>query len=601
MAQTINLLGEWSSVPGVNLPKAGGGTAYFADPTITTATEGDVAQGKTFLKADGSIGTGTNTGGGGGTISLQAKTKSYTPTETAQSDAVTADSGYDGLSQVTVNVGAISTTYVGSGITRRSSSDLSASGATVSVPAGYYASAASKAVASGSATTPATTITANPSVSIDSDGLITATASAAKSVTPTVSAGYVSSGTGGTITVTGTGTLQLTKRTSSDLTVSGATVTAPAGYYPAAAQKSIPTGSATTPQTTITANPTISVDPDTGEVTAAVSASQSITPTVSAGYISAGSAGTVNVSGSATEQLAVLDETDITATITDRSGQFSLRTNAVTVPQGWSSGIMLTPAFAEMVIGAMNGMGIDANGDVTVNFSPQTAGMAYTSKNYQLTGNMSVQAGTTITPSTSQQVAIAADTYATGAVLVDPIPSQYIVPTGSQTITANGTVDVTALAEVIVNVAGSGGLEYETGTWTPDSDIARGAVSFANTHTEAPALILLADTTGTSDTTTNTGMVYAYVDPEKLWGNGFPYSSSAFRYVVNYYTYRGNSTTSLSSSALICSHTSSETNNAANLYPRYWATETGFQPYTNSTSRYWRSGRTYSWIAIWKP
>ena len=103
------------------------------------------------------------------------------------------------------------------------------------------------------------------------------------------------------------------------------------------------------------------------------------------------------------------------------------------------------------------------------------------------------------------------------------------------------------------------------------------------------------------ETIEQTGMVYAYVDPEKLWGNGFPYSSSAFRYVVNYYTYRGNSTTSLSSSALICSHTSSETNNAANLYPRYWATETGFQPYTNSTSRYWRSGRTYSWIAIWKP
>lgn len=51
---------------------------------------------------------------------------------------------YDGLSQVTVR--AVSSSYVGSGITRRSSSDLTASDATVSVPAGYYAQAASKSL-----------------------------------------------------------------------------------------------------------------------------------------------------------------------------------------------------------------------------------------------------------------------------------------------------------------------------------------------------------------------------------------------------------------------------------------------------------------------
>lgn len=90
-------------------------------------------------------------------ISLQRKTKSYTPSETAQAETVAADSNYDGLEQVNVSVGAIASDYVGSGVTRRSSSNMTASGATVTAPAGYYASSASKSVASGSEGTPTAT------------------------------------------------------------------------------------------------------------------------------------------------------------------------------------------------------------------------------------------------------------------------------------------------------------------------------------------------------------------------------------------------------------------------------------------------------------
>ena len=114
---------------------------------------------------------------------LQNKSKSYTPSETAQSENVSADTGYDGLGTVAVSVGAISSTYVGSGITQRTSSDLSASGATVTAPSGYYASNATKTVASGTEGTPTAT-----------KGNVS---NHAISVTPSVtnSAGYISGGT----------------------------------------------------------------------------------------------------------------------------------------------------------------------------------------------------------------------------------------------------------------------------------------------------------------------------------------------------------------------------------------------------------------------
>lgn len=135
---------------------------------------------------------------------IQTQTKSATPSETAQT--IIPDSG---KYLTSVSVGAVSSTYVGSGIDRNDSTDLTASGATVSVPAGYYEEAASKSVSSGSASTPATTITANPTISVSASGLITSTASASQSVTPNVSAGYVTAGTSGTVTVSGSNSTQM--------------------------------------------------------------------------------------------------------------------------------------------------------------------------------------------------------------------------------------------------------------------------------------------------------------------------------------------------------------------------------------------------------
>lgn len=60
MAQDITLLGaQYEDVPGVTLPKTGGGTATFYDVTDTTAAAEDVVKDKVFVSSTGSITIGT--------------------------------------------------------------------------------------------------------------------------------------------------------------------------------------------------------------------------------------------------------------------------------------------------------------------------------------------------------------------------------------------------------------------------------------------------------------------------------------------------------------------------------------------------------------
>ena len=103
---------------------------------------------------------------------------SVTPTESSQTIG-----GANYMMEGAVTVNAIPSNYVGSGITQRTSSDLSASGATVTAPSGYYASSATKTIASGTEGTPTVTkgTVSNHSIS----------------VTPSVTntAGYISGGT----------------------------------------------------------------------------------------------------------------------------------------------------------------------------------------------------------------------------------------------------------------------------------------------------------------------------------------------------------------------------------------------------------------------
>lgn len=156
---------------------------------------------------DGLIGLDVVMATGGGS-EIRNQDKTVVPTESEQS--VTADAGYTGLGTVTVD--GIDPDYVGSEVPRKSSSDLTASGATVNVPAGYYSASASKAVASGTEGTPTATKGAVSNHSV--------------SVTPSVtnSAGYISGGTktGSAVSVSASelvsGTKQITANGTEDVT-----------------------------------------------------------------------------------------------------------------------------------------------------------------------------------------------------------------------------------------------------------------------------------------------------------------------------------------------------------------------------------------------
>lgn len=200
--------------------------------------------------------------------SLQAKTN-ITPTESSQT--ITPDASFNALSSVQID--AISSSYVGSGVARKSSSDLTASGATVTVPAGYYDAQASKTVASGTEGTPTATKGAVSGNSV--------------TVTPSVtnSAGYIA---GGTKTGTGvsvsaselvSGTYNVTSSGTKDVT----------NY----ASASIPAGTVTAPSSISGTAATVS----TGTNTLTLTKTVSVTPNVTtAGYVTGGTAGNASVS-----------------------------------------------------------------------------------------------------------------------------------------------------------------------------------------------------------------------------------------------------------------------------------------------------------------
>lgn len=139
------------------------------------------------------------------------------------------------LSSLSTKMGTTYTTFtaaINDLPSKKTASDIEVSGRFVEVTSGIYYSDYEVGVPAGSAATPATSFSVTVTPTIDENGKITATASDSKSITPTVTAGYVSSGTAGTVSVSGSGTLQLTTQAAKTVTPTTSNQTAVAsGRY----------------------------------------------------------------------------------------------------------------------------------------------------------------------------------------------------------------------------------------------------------------------------------------------------------------------------------------------------------------------------------
>lgn len=145
---------------------------------------------------------------------------------------------------------------------------------------------------------------------------------------------------------------------------------------------------------------------------------------------------------------------------------------------------------------------------------------------------------------------------------------------------------------------GGGGLEYETGAWTPTVDTGQGQIYFAKTHTNLPCLIALSDTSEDSTSVSSSVMAWTYYEAYTMWGAAMPQSPTVLKYGVVEWVYTSGSSSSQGNVILNYPPTSGS---SSRLYPRYWVDEAWFKPYAYNTNNKFRAGRTYKWIAIWAP
>lgn len=171
------------------------------------------------------------------------------------------------------------------------------------------------------------------------------------------------------------------------------------------------------------------------------------------------------------------------------------------------------------------------------------------------------------------------------------------------TVTENGeySEEGVAYSPVTVNVAGGGGggLEYEEGTWTPTEDVAQHSISFANAHENPPFYYAIVDATGANQETLNSNMYIFFTDNTQIGGR-INITASSYEYGRATAGYKTSATSMSTNNKQLTAKATSGTSSAENNV-RFWASENHILAYCGSGTCYWRTGRTYKWIAVFAP
>lgn len=495
-----NISGGGSGAIGiVDEPDAAGGTIRHitaVDLSADTVQASYLLQGYTAHNAAGASITGTYQGGGG-TATLQSKSVSFTPSETAISSTITSDTGYDGLSQVSISVAAISSDYVGSNVATRSSADLTVSGRQVTAPAGYYANAASSQVAAGSVTIGTQSATINPTVSITAGGEIRSIVDGSATVAPTFAPGYVNSVSAGTVNVSGSSSSQLTTKAATTYTPTTTDQTIASQQYLTGVQTI--SGDANLVAGNIKSGVSIfGVNGSyTGGGATLQSKSVSFTPsetatsstvTSDAGYdglseVSISVAGiSSNYVGSSITRRSSTDMSMNGATVTAPAGYYASAATA-TIAGGTVTAPSTITATGATVTTGTNSVTFSKSVSVTPSvttagyISSGTAGNATVS----LTASMSTKAAATITPGTSNQT-IASQQYLTGVQTIS----------GDANLVAGNIKSGTSIFGVTGSYTGGGATNFVTGTFTTGSSTSTtGSVTVNYTGSGYPVMLVV--------------------------------------------------------------------------------------------------------------
>lgn len=196
----------------------------------------------------------------------------------------------------------------------------------------------------------------------------------------------------------------------------------------------------------------------------------------------------------------------------------------------------------------------------------------------------------------AQQVKIANATYNDVPSILCPDANGVLHPftdTSVTTATANDVLTGKQFIDSAGNLV-SGllqlGLEYETGVWSPASNTGDAYIPFSKTHSDSPFFYLVSNSSGAYSNQTNTNHMIMFANYSKLFATLHESSSTQY-YGRIQYVYRGSNASTFTTNGSNCN---------ANAIATYSKNDS-IRVYTGSTSRYWRTGINYGWIAVWAP